>query len=80
MVIVLIYCLQIQTVQSRQFSLVYEDFHENKNLSYFSDYSENSKFFDPAHKNVIGKMKNEINEKIINEFVGLISKMFFQLL
>ena len=80
MVIVLIYCLQIQTVQSRQFSLVYEDFHENKNLSYFSDYSENSKFFDPADKNVIGKMKNEVNEKIINEFVGLISKMFFQLL
>ena len=80
MVIVLIYCLQIQTVQSRQFSLVYEDFYENKNSSYFSDYSENSKFFDPADKNVIGKMKNEINEKIINEFVGLISKMFFQLL
>ena len=75
MVIVLIYCLQIQTVQSRQFSLVYEDFYENKNLFYFSDYSD--KLFDPADKKVIGKMKNEIKEKIINEFVGLISKMYF---
>ena len=46
-------------------------------MFYFSDYSDNSKLFDPADKKVIGKMKNEIKEKIINEFVGLISKMYF---
>ena len=39
---------------------VYEYFYENKNLFDFSDYSENSKFFDPVNKKVISKMKNEI--------------------
>ena len=39
---------------------VYEYFYENKNLFDFSDYSENSKFFDPVNKKVISKMKNEV--------------------
>ena len=29
---------------------VYESFYEDKNLFYFSDYSLNSKFFDPVNK------------------------------
>ena len=32
---------------------VYEDFYENKNLFDFSDYPEDSKFFDPVNKKVI---------------------------
>ena len=55
---------------------VHEDFYENKNLFDFSDYPEDSKFFDPVNKKAIGNMKDEIKRKIISEFVGLKSKMY----
>ena len=55
---------------------VYEDFYEDKNLFDFSNYPVKSKFFDPANKKVIGKMKDEFKGKIISEFVGLKSKMY----
>ena len=42
----------------------YEDFYQDKNLFDFSEYSPNSKFFDPVNKNVIGKMKDEFKRKI----------------
>ena len=42
----------------------------------FSDYSEDSKFFDPVNKKVIGKTKDEDKGRIISEFVGLKSKMY----
>ena len=42
---------------------VYEDFYKDKTLFDFSDYPLDSKFFDPANKNVIGKMKDEFKEK-----------------
>ena len=42
----------------------------------FSNYPKDSKFFDPTNKNVIGKMKDESEGKIIDEFVGLKSKMY----
>ena len=42
----------------------------------FSKYPVNSKFYDPANKKVLGKMKGEFKGKIINEFVGLKSKMY----
>ena len=42
----------------------------------FSDYPEDSKFFDPVNKKVIGKMKDEDKGRIISEFVGLKSKMY----
>ena len=42
----------------------------------FSDYPQDSKFFDPANKKVIGEMKVEVKEKIISEFVGLKSNMY----
>ena len=45
---------------------VYEDVYEDKNLFDFSDCPLNSKFFDPVNKKVIGKMKDEFKEKIIN--------------
>ena len=37
---------------------VYEDFYQDKNLFDVSDYLLDSKFFDPANKKVIGKMKD----------------------
>ena len=56
---------------------VYEDFYEDKNLCDFSDYPKGSKVFDPADKKLIGKMEDEFKGKIISEFVGLKSQMYF---
>ena len=47
-----------------------------KHLLDFSDYPDDTKFFDPANKKVIGKMKDEFKGKIIREFVGLKSKIY----
>ena len=55
---------------------VYEDFFKWKDLFDFSNYSKNSKFFDDANKKVIGKMKDVFGGVIIDEFVGLKSKMY----
>ena len=42
----------------------------------FSDYPEDSKFFDPINKKVIGKLKDKVKGKIISEFVGLKWKIY----
>ena len=55
---------------------IYEDFYEDNSLFDFSDYSLNSRFFNPGNKKVISKMKDEFKGKIISEFVGLKSKMY----
>ena len=55
---------------------IYEDSYEDKDLFDFSDYSKDSKFFDPFNKKVVGKIKDELKGKIISEFVGLKSKMY----
>ena len=54
---------------------VYEGSFKHKHLFDFSNYSEDSKIFDMINKNVIGKMKNEKEGKINDEFVGSKSKM-----
>ena len=54
---------------------VYEEFFKHKHLFDFSNYPNDSKFFDPINKKVIGKMKDVSEGKIIDEFVGLKSKM-----
>ena len=60
-------------------SLVYEteteDFYKDKDLFDFSDYPQDSKFFDSVNKQVIGKMKDKSKGKIISVFVALNSKM-----
>ena len=55
---------------------VYEEFFKHKHLFDFSNYPEDSKPFNQANKKVIGKMKDESEGKIIDEFVGLKSKMY----
>ena len=55
---------------------VYEEFFKHKHLFDFSNYPKDSKFFDQANKKVIGKMKDVSEGKIIDEFVGLKSKMY----
>ena len=55
---------------------LYEEFFRWKYLFDFSKYSKDSKFFDETNKKVIGKMKDEFGGVIINELVGLKSKMY----
>ena len=45
-------------------------------MFYYSSYSKDSKFFDETNKKVIGKTKEEFGGVIVNEFVGLKSKMY----
>ena len=47
---------------------VYEEFFKHKHLFDFSNYPEDSKFFYQANKKVIGKMKDEPEGKMIDEF------------
>ena len=55
---------------------VYEEFFKRKDLFDFSNYSKNSKFFNETSKKDIGKMKDEFGGVIVDEFVGLKSKMY----
>ena len=51
-------------------------FIKTKILFDFRDYPLDSKFFDPANKKVIGKIKHELKGKINNGFVGLKPKIY----
>ena len=55
---------------------LYEEFFKQKHLFEISNYPEDSKFFDETNKTVIGKTKDESEGKIIDEVVGLESKMY----
>ena len=55
---------------------VYEDFFKWKDLFDLSNYSKYSKFFDNTNKKFIGKMKDEYSGVIIDQFIGLKSKMY----
>ena len=55
---------------------VYEEFFKWKDLFDCSSYSKDSNFFNERNKKVTGKMKNEFGGVIVEEFVGLKSKMY----
>ena len=55
---------------------MYEDFYADKHLFDFSGYEKESPFYNDENKKVIGKMKDELNGEIIEEFVGLRAKMY----
>ena len=55
---------------------LYEEFFKWKDLFDFSNYSKDSKSYDNTNKKVIVKMKDEYGGVIIDEFVGLKSKMY----
>ena len=59
-----------------QMDNVYEDFYANKQLVDFSGYEKESPFYNDENKKVIGKMMDELNKEIIEEFVGLRAKMY----
>ena len=54
---------------------IFEEFFKHKHLFDFSNYPKDSTFFYETTKKVIGKMKDQSEGKIIDEFVGLKSKM-----
>ena len=56
--------------------MFYEECIKHKHLLNFSNYPDDSKFFDQANKNIISEMKDESEGKIIDEFVRLKSKMY----
>ena len=51
-------------------------YERHKHLFDFSNYPKDLKFFDKTNKKVIGKMKDESEVKMIDEFVGLKWKMY----
>ena len=55
---------------------VYKEFYKWKDLFDFSNYSKDSEFYDDTNKKVIGKMKVEYGGAIIDQFIGLKSKMY----
>ena len=55
---------------------VYEEVFKQKHLFDFSNYPKDSKLFDLTNKKIISKIKDEFEEKIADEFVGLKSKMY----
>ena len=55
---------------------VYEEFFKWKDLFDFSNYSKDSIFCDDTNKKVFGKMKDEYGGVIIDQFIGLKSKMY----
>ena len=55
---------------------VYKDFYKWKDLFDFSNYSKDSTFYDDTNKKVNGKMKDEYGGPIIDQFIGLKSKMY----
>ena len=54
---------------------VYEGFFKWKDLFDFSNYSKESKFSYDTNEKVIGKMKDEYDGVIIDQFIGLKSKI-----
>ena len=55
---------------------IYKEFFKQKDLFDFSNYSEDSEYFDKTNKRAIGKTKDEFGGIIATEFVGLKSKMY----
>ena len=55
---------------------VYEELFKHEQLFDFSNYPKGSKLFDLTNEKVIAKMKDACEGKIIDEFVGLKSKMY----
>ena len=55
---------------------IYENLFNWKDLFDFSNYFEDSEFYNKANKRIIGKMKDEFKEVIATESIGLKSKMY----
>ena len=56
--------------------IIYEVFYKNKELFDFSNYLEESNFYDNSNSSVVGKMKDETCDMPIRCVVGLKAKMY----
>ena len=56
---------------------VYEDFYKDRDLFDFGNYPNDSKISNPVNYIKVGKIKDESKGKIVIEFEGLKSKMYF---
>jgi hypothetical protein len=63
-------CYEIETDD------IYKDMMTQKDMYDFSDYPQDHSLYDVKNKKVIGKFKDEAQGNIINEFIGLRSKMY----
>ena len=55
---------------------VYEQSYLDKDVFDFSEFPMDPKFYDPANKNVLGKMNDEFKGQKFSEYNGLKSKMY----
>ena len=55
---------------------MYEDLYADKQLFDFSGYEKEGPFYNDENKKVIGKMKDELNGEITEEFAGLRAKKY----
>ena len=55
---------------------LYKDLKQINNHMYCSDYPKDHVNYDVSNKKVLGKFKDEVNGKIIREFIGLKPKMY----
>ena len=55
---------------------IYAHMYQDKHLSDLSGLLKDSKYYDAENMGVLGKMKDEMGGKNINEFVGLRSKVY----
>ena len=55
---------------------VYDDFNKMDDLFDFSSYPSDHKSYSKKNKKVLGKFKDEVDGKIIEEFIGLKPKMY----
>ena len=55
---------------------VYKDFSNDKEMFDFSNYSTKSKYYDNSNKLVVGKVKDETADVVIEEFVGFKPNMY----
>ena len=53
-----------------------KSFIKSKDLFDLSNYSKDLTFYDDTNKKVIGKMKDKYGGAIIDQFIGLKSKMY----
>ena len=63
-------CVEIETDD------VYKDVEEQKNYYDFSEYPKDYYLYSTENQAVVGKFKDELEGKIITEFVGLRSKLY----